>query len=125
MENQAMNIKTALGNRVRRLREQKNMKQYQLAEEIDRSIDGLSLIERGENWPSAETVDRLAHAFNIPVTDLFDNLKIDGYRYSGMHMARARGVLARLPENKLLLASNLLETLERFCDEEKDSKSDT
>ena len=117
-----MNIKAALGNRVRKLREQKNMKQYQLAEKIDRSIDGLSLIERGENWPSADTVERIAHAFNIPVTDLFDNLKLDGYRYSGMHMARARGVLARLPEDKLLLAAQLIETLERFCDEENTKK---
>jgi transcriptional regulator with XRE-family HTH domain len=80
---------------------------------IDFSIDGLSLIERGENWPQSATVEKLANAFGIPATDLFDGLEVEGTTKLPNQMARARATLARLPESQLILAAELLETLER------------
>ncbi len=114
-----MTINIALGNRIRSLREQAGLTQSQLAVELDRSIDGLSLIERGKNWPSLETIDRIAHVFNIPATDLFDELELPGkLQGKGTHLARARATLARLPKDRIILAAELLETLERNFEDE-------
>ncbi len=108
-----MDIKKALGNRVRTLRTQRNLTQDELSEMIERSVDGLSLIERGQNWPSADTVERLADAFNIDPTDLFDGLSIS---QGGKHpdaFAVANDTLRRISKKDLPFAAELLEALER------------
>ncbi len=109
-----MTISKALGNRIRDRREKEGLTQSMFAHEIGRSVDGLSLIERGKNWPSLDTVEKIANFFNIPATDLFDGLEVSGdVKSKGTHMARARATLSRLPEDRITLAAELLETLER------------
>jgi len=48
------------------------MTQEQFAETLDISVDFLSLIERGRNAPSFETLDRIAKRLKMAVADLFD-----------------------------------------------------
>jgi transcriptional regulator with XRE-family HTH domain len=48
------------------------MTQERFAEMLDISVDFLSLIERGRNAPSFETLDRIARRLRVPVADLFD-----------------------------------------------------
>jgi len=48
------------------------MTQEQFAETLDISVDFLSLIERGRNAPSFETLDRIAKRLKMPVAALFD-----------------------------------------------------
>lgn len=95
------------------LREAAGVKQFELAEKTDRSVDGISMIERGDNWPTADTIERIATAFGIPASDLFDGLESKTAGKAPQHLARARATLARLPKSKLLLAVELLEALER------------
>jgi transcriptional regulator with XRE-family HTH domain len=38
---------------------------------VGMSVDFLSLIERGRNAPSFETLDRIAKKLKLPVADLF------------------------------------------------------
>jgi transcriptional regulator with XRE-family HTH domain len=47
------------------------MTQEEFAEMLDVSVDFLSLIERGRNAPSFETLDRIAKRLRISVSDLF------------------------------------------------------
>jgi transcriptional regulator with XRE-family HTH domain len=47
------------------------MTQEQFAETLDISVDFLSLIERGVNSPSFETLERIAKRLRLPVADLF------------------------------------------------------
>jgi transcriptional regulator with XRE-family HTH domain len=47
------------------------MSQEQFAETLGISVDFLSLIERGINAPSFETLDRIATRLKLPVRDLF------------------------------------------------------
>ena len=47
------------------------MTQEQFAESLDISVDFLSLIERGINAPSFETLDRMAKRLRVTVADLF------------------------------------------------------
>ncbi len=47
------------------------MTQEQFAEATDISVDFLSLIERGINAPSFETLERIAKKLRLQVADLF------------------------------------------------------
>jgi len=47
------------------------MTQEQFAETLDISVDFLSLIERGINAPSFETVERIAKRLRLSVAELF------------------------------------------------------
>jgi transcriptional regulator with XRE-family HTH domain len=69
-----MNIKVALGNRIRSLRERRGYSQSQLAEKIDMSVHAVSMAERGKNWPSASTIDAIANALEVRATQLLDRL---------------------------------------------------
>jgi transcriptional regulator with XRE-family HTH domain len=48
------------------------MTQEQFAERLDISIDFLSLIERGLNAPSFESIEAFSITLGIPVKDFFD-----------------------------------------------------
>lgn len=65
-------LRTQFGKRLRDLRKQKDMTQEQLAEKTLISVDFLSLIERGINAPSFDTLEKLAIALDTPVKHLFD-----------------------------------------------------
>lgn len=65
-------LRAKFGRRLRYLRQKKNMTQEQLAEAAKISVDFLSLVERGKNAPSFETLERLAKALDISVHALFD-----------------------------------------------------
>lgn len=47
------------------------MSQERFAETIGISVDFLSLIERGRNAPSFETLDRIAKRLKVDVAELF------------------------------------------------------
>ena len=64
-------LKQKFGKRLREIREQRRMSQEQFAETLDISVDFLSLIERGRNAPSFETLDRIAKRLRMSVSELF------------------------------------------------------
>ena len=65
-------LKTQFGKRLRDLRKQKDMTQEQLAEKALISVDFLSLIERGINAPSFDTLEKLAIALDVHVKHFFE-----------------------------------------------------
>jgi transcriptional regulator with XRE-family HTH domain len=64
-------LKQKFGQRLREIRTQRRMTQEQFAETLDVSVDFLSLVERGRNAPSFETLDKIAKRLRMPVSDLF------------------------------------------------------
>jgi len=50
---------------------QRRMTQEEFAEMIEVSVDFLSLIERGLNAPSFETLEGISKKLRVPVADLF------------------------------------------------------
>lgn len=65
-------LRERFGKRVRLLRSQAGLSQEALAAKADISVDFLSLVERGINAPSFETLENLARALDVEVVDLFD-----------------------------------------------------
>jgi len=65
-------LRKDFGNRLRSLRAERKLSQERFAEHVGISVDFLSLIERGINAPSFETIERIAKKLRLPVKALFD-----------------------------------------------------
>jgi len=76
-------LRIKFGRRVRALRRDLQLTQEQLAEQAAVSVDFLSLVERGVNAPSFETLERVARALHVPVQELFVFTK-SGQRLKGV-----------------------------------------
>lgn len=61
-----------LGERIRALRKEKNIKQEKLAELVDKATEHISFIERGERAPSLELLLDLARVLNVSLPYLLD-----------------------------------------------------
>ena len=68
-----------LGERIRALRKEKNIKQEKLAELVDKATEHISFIERGERAPSLELLLDLARALNVSLPYLLDVTATEQY----------------------------------------------
>ena len=66
------NLRIRFGKKLKSLRLSRGMVQEELAEAAGISVDFLSLIERGKNSPSFESIEKKAKALNIPEKELFN-----------------------------------------------------
>ncbi len=69
MKNQICKI---LGENVKKIRKQRNLKQDELAELIGLEVKSLSLIETGSGFASAKTIEKLADILKIAPYELFE-----------------------------------------------------
>jgi transcriptional regulator with XRE-family HTH domain len=65
-------LRKDFGKRLRTIRLERKLTQEQFAEKMGISVDFLSLIERGINAPSFETIEQIAKRLRLPVKALFD-----------------------------------------------------
>jgi transcriptional regulator with XRE-family HTH domain len=72
-----MNIKKQLGAKIKRLRQKRGLTQEQLAEKVDIATRTLSGVETGENFVTAETLEKFLTALNVSISELFaiDHIK--------------------------------------------------
>jgi len=63
---------TALGERIKRLRGERDLQQRQLAEKAGLTPSMVSQIESGRLSPSLNTLGKIASAFGVPIAALFD-----------------------------------------------------
>jgi transcriptional regulator with XRE-family HTH domain len=61
-----------VGLRIRSIREQQKVSLRALADRCGLSANAISLIERGENSPTVSSLQRLAAALDVPITDFFE-----------------------------------------------------
>lgn len=64
-------LRVQVGNLVRHHRELAELSQASLAEEINKSVQLVGRIERGETAPSFETLEALSSALETPVRNFF------------------------------------------------------
>ena len=64
-------LKDKFGKNLRAIRLKRGMTQEQFAEALSVSVDFLSLVERGRNAPSFETLERLSKRLKLPVAVFF------------------------------------------------------
>lgn len=66
-----MNIKKQLGTKIKRIRQKRGFTQEQLAEKIDIATRTLCGIENGENFLTADTLEKICKVLNVSCADLF------------------------------------------------------
>jgi transcriptional regulator with XRE-family HTH domain len=64
--------KKLLGQRIKELRKARGLSQDRLSEKIGIDSKHLSRIEVGKNYPSLDTLQKLADALHVELKDLFD-----------------------------------------------------
>ncbi|MCL5073502.1 MAG: helix-turn-helix domain-containing protein [Actinobacteria bacterium] len=64
-------INKQLGKRIRRLRREQKISQEKLAEKAGIHRTYMGKIERGESNPPIHTVEKIAKALKIPISELF------------------------------------------------------
>lgn len=64
-------LQKKFGGRLRHLRRSRDQTQEQLAERIGRSVNFISLLEKGNTSPSFDTLEKLAQALDIEVMEFF------------------------------------------------------
>ena len=67
-----MNLKKDFGKRLKEIRQQNNMTQFQLAELSGIDEKHLSYIERGGSFPKSDLIEKFAKILNIDVCDFFN-----------------------------------------------------
>ncbi|WP_221967834.1 helix-turn-helix domain-containing protein [Rhizobium leguminosarum] len=102
-----------IGSLVRQLRKAQGMTQIELAEAIGRTMDAVSMIERGNSVPSVETLIALSKVLNSSIESLLlpEDAQITPARRDKINQGYA--VLASLPDDKLLIAVDQLKALAR------------
>lgn len=68
-----MDFKKSFGEKLKRLRKNKNLTQEQLAEMIDIDPRNLSRIEVGSSFVKAETLEKILKALDVTTEQLFAN----------------------------------------------------
>ncbi len=66
-----MNLKKVLGQRIQDLRKSKKLTQDKLAELVGIDPKNISKIEKGNNYPTAETLSSIAQALDVEIYELF------------------------------------------------------
>lgn len=62
----------SVGQRIRLARQRAGLTQEELAGQISRTAESISNIERGLQEPNLRTIQSLAKALNLPVSEFFD-----------------------------------------------------
>ena len=95
-----MGIKKLLGEKIKKLRLSKGYTQEELSEKIKISQRALSGIERGVNFLTAETLDKIVNVLNVSINDLFmlEHLKDSKDLVKELHE-----IITRLENNPLKL----------------------
>jgi transcriptional regulator with XRE-family HTH domain len=87
VENLVLNV----GSRLRSIREQQGLSLRAVAQRCGLSINAISQIERGTSSPTVFTLQRLASALDVPITDFF----LDEGRQMVVMVKRGQGMRAR------------------------------
>lgn len=77
MNNKLGELTNKFGKKLKMERKKTNLSQFALAELSDLNKNSIGVIERAENSPTLETIEKLANALNMPVTELIDVSKVD------------------------------------------------
>jgi transcriptional regulator with XRE-family HTH domain len=63
-----------IGERIKRIRKEKNFTQEELAWKTNLSPNYIGLIERGKKRPSIETLRKISEALEVPISYFFENI---------------------------------------------------
>ena len=90
-----MDIKQKIGRRIKELRKSKKLSQEKLSEMVDIAQNSLSYIETGDNFFTAETLEKLISALDIEPQELFD---FEHFKTNDELVQEINSILSKNPE---------------------------
>lgn len=113
-------ISSFLGNRIREYRREQGLSQEELAYRASLSAAHLGQIERGLKCPTIDTVNQLANALDITISDLFQEVpaKIKHSELSA-EIEKALTILNQFTPSQQRYAVRILRILSGFSQEIK------
>lgn len=106
-----MELQDRIEIRVREIRRARGLTQERLAELTERSVDTISLIERGRILPSLDTLEAIATELGAPISTLVDQAEPEASAEMIALRAKAAELVGRLDEGKLTVAVRQLAAL--------------
>ncbi|MBK8972356.1 MAG: helix-turn-helix transcriptional regulator [Hahellaceae bacterium] len=106
-----MKLQDRVALRIRTIRKRRGLTQEQLAEQIDRSGDSISQLERGISLPSFATLERLALVLNTPIQDFFDDETGKGSPQRIESLAIIIDIVRQMTDKELQMAVQVLEAV--------------
>ena len=104
--------KVVIGKRIQGWRKQRKLTQEKFASLIERSTDAISMIERGINFPSRETLEKMSKVLNIPIKDFLLNADETGdLTERDITISQIIGLLHSLDDKSLKMALKHIEIL--------------
>lgn len=105
---------STLGNRIQKVRKDKGMKQYDLAEAIGVNFTTVSLYEAGKREPRRETLEKIALVTNVSVDYLYglsDDRVLDQTRLTQEEIEASELMkrIMRLPKEKRDVINSLID----------------
>ena len=97
-------IRKQVGKRIKEFRKQRNFSQERLASKINKSVDAISAIERGINFPGDETIEAISVALKQPIFEFYRlEKKVDErvYHKKSEHIQEIVAILQKLDERDL------------------------
>src|SRR5260370_34029865 len=102
-----VNLKRYVGEQIAKARLARGYTQETLAELTARSVEAISNLERGKNFPSVETLESLSRHLGMQVKEFFEETGGRLDRRTRLEL-KARGILHSLPSPSLELALDQL-----------------
>jgi len=104
-------IQTAIGRRVRLLRERERMSRGRLATEADMAPYTLAKIETGVSDPKISTLEKIAHTLRVPIGELLEDIpSADRGRRHRRAVNDLVSVLLAQDEDTVNMLSDMIET---------------
>lgn len=107
------NLKEAFGLRLREIRKSKNLTQEVFSEMLDLSPRQLIRIERGENFPSPETLSKISLTLEVDLKSLFDFKWDEDVMYLATGTYN-RPVLRLVKNNETAVVKHCTQTIDKF-----------
>lgn len=95
--------------------EERGLTQEALAEKAERSVDGISALERGLVLPGFETLERLASVLKVPLATFFVDAEDDSRERAALR-ARLIAIAEELPDDLLGVAVDQIAMLGRVSE---------
>jgi transcriptional regulator with XRE-family HTH domain len=104
------------GNKIRKIRELKNVKQEYMAEQLGISVAAYSKLEREETSLSDERLEQISKIFDLPVEDIlaFDEKQVFNimHNQTGIHNNNVGTHIYQFPEDMKKLYEDKIKLLE-------------
>ncbi|WP_417831907.1 helix-turn-helix transcriptional regulator [Terasakiella sp.] len=110
----ATEIKSLVAKKIKMVRAARNLTQNDLAKAIGRTIDTVSALERGKNFPGVDTFKSLSEALDVPIRDFFDfgpAIKSTRNKARDEQLAQILAVAQSLDDSSLELALEQIKVL--------------